>query len=142
MSTSDKINMECPECKAAQEMTVWQQINVGTNPELKEELFGWKINVFTCNSCGLKAQLPAALLYHDPGRQFCVQYYPADILGNEDFYALFDARGELLEKTDIGGCEDYGVTPHKVFDMAEMLRYIVFREVAFEKGKPVGNQGP
>ncbi|CAJ35282.1 CpXC domain-containing protein [Methanocella arvoryzae] len=133
MSKSDKITMECPECKAAQEMIVWQEINIGTDPELKEALFNWQINIFTCNACGLKAQLPAALLYHDPGRRFCVQYYPADILGNEEFYTLFDSKGELIDKTGLSGCEEYGREPHKVFDMAEMLRYIVFREVAFEK---------
>lgn len=139
MSTSDKISMECPECKAAQEMIVWQQINIGANPELKEALFGWQINIFTCNACGFKAQLPASLLYHDPGRQFCVQYYPVDVLGNDDFYALFDSKGELINNTGQDGCEEYVNTPHKVFDMSEMLRYIVFREVAFEKGKPVNN---
>lgn len=136
MSTSDKIKMECPECKAAQDMIVWQYINVGTNPELKDALFNWQINIFTCDACGFKAQLPAALLYQDPDKKFCVQYYPADVLGNEDFYALFDTRGQLLDKSSPEGCIEHGTMPHKVFDMAELLRYIVFREVAFEKGKP------
>lgn len=135
MSTSEQIEMECPECKAKQGLTVWQLINVGTDPGLKEALFGWQINIFTCNACGFKAQLPVALLYHDPGRQFCVQYYPMDALGSEDFYAGFDTKGEPVERSGMDGCENYGTLPHIVFDMAELLRYIVFREVAYEKGR-------
>lgn len=137
MSRKETVNMECPGCKTKQDVTVWSLINVGTDPALKEDLFGWKINVFTCGTCGFQGQLPVALLYHDPGRRFCVQYYPMDSLGNEDFYSAFDTRGELLESGDTEGCEEYARQPHLVFDMAEMLRYIVFREVAFEKGKHV-----
>ncbi len=140
MSESENITMECPGCKAKQDLTVWDLINIGTDPEMKEALFGWQVNIFTCGTCGFQAQLPIELLYHDPGRRFCVKYYPVDSLGTEEFYARFNTSGELIEKSGMDGCEEYGMMPHPVFDMSELLRYIVFREVAFEKGRPEGKE--
>jgi len=135
MTDHEIINMECPECKAKQDVTVWHRLDVRTDPAARDALFSWQINVFTCDSCDFKALLPVELLYDDPDRQIAIQYYPVDALGQDDFYSGFNKHGEPISTEANMDKEDYLKKPHMVFDMGEMLRYIVFKEVAFEKGK-------
>lgn len=134
MSVSEDISIECPQCKEKQEVTVWKHLDIVSDPEAKEALFAWKINVFNCSKCGIQALLPVGLLYDDPGRQYCISYYPVDFLGNEDFYTGFSKAGEPVIETSDETLPEYRLKPHVVFDLGEMMRYIVFREVAFEKG--------
>ena len=133
MSDYETISMECPECKTKQDVTVWHKLDVRADPAARDALFAWQINVFTCSSCDFKALLPVGLLYDDPNRRIAVQYYPVDALGQEGFYSGFNKDGEPVSTEP--NPEEYMKKPHIVFDMGEMLRYIVFREVAFEKGK-------
>ena len=83
----------------------------------------------------MRAQMPVGLLYTDPVKQFAVQFYPMDALGTDEFYEGFRRDGEPADadnKTE--SMEQDHLRPHIVFDMAEMMRYIVFREIAFVKG--------
>ena len=129
MSTSETIKVKCPRCGQEHEARVWKTLDVSAEPTIKEALFAWEINVFNCPGCDFRAQLPVSLLYTDPDKMFAVRYYPMDALGDEGFYAGFRHDGEPVEP------EPSAIKPHVVFDMAEMMRYIVFREIAFVKGK-------
>ena len=132
MSVSEKIDVQCPRCGKQQPATVWKSLSAADDPGIREALFGWQINVFACLECDFRAQLPVSLLYTDPGKRFAVQYYPLDSIGSEEFYKSFGKDGE---PTDGDGAGTWGMKPHIVFDMAEMMRYIAFREIVFEKGK-------
>jgi transcription elongation factor Elf1 len=131
MSNSEQVEIKCPKCGAEQVATVWRKLDATSDTGVREAQFGWEINIFNCNSCDLRAQMPVGLLYTDPVKQFSVQFYPMDALGKDEFYEGFRRDGEPLDdaaRTD-------SPRPHIVFDMAEMMRYIVFREIAFEKGQ-------
>jgi hypothetical protein len=136
MSVSEKITMKCPGCGAEQSATVWKSLDATSDPAIREALFAWEINVFVCSECDFRAQLPVGLLYIDPSKRFSVQYYPVDALGRDEFYGNFRQDGEPIEDTDNKSDDVTATKPHMVFDMAEMMRYIVFREIAFEKGVP------
>ncbi|HEY3274004.1 MAG TPA: CpXC domain-containing protein [Methanocella sp.] len=129
MSVSEKITMKCPGCGAEQSATVWKSLDSTSDPAIREALFAWEINVFVCGECDFRAQLPVGLRYSDSSKRFSVQYYPLDALGHDEFYANFRQDGEPIEDE-----EESGIKPHIVFDMAEMMRYIAFREIVFEKG--------
>jgi hypothetical protein len=136
MSESETITMKCPGCGAEQSATAWKSLDAASDPAIREALFAWEINVFVCRECDFRAQLPVSLLYVDEKKQFSVQYYPLDALGSEEFYLNFRRDGEPVEdpaKKDSGGKK---LKPHIVFDMAEMMRYIAFREIVLEKGVP------
>jgi hypothetical protein len=132
MSASEKINVKCPECEEEQPATVWRTLDAANDPGIREALFAWEINVFVCQKCSLRAQLPVGLRYVDHDKHFSVQYYPVDFLGNDDFYDKFQRNGEPADSAP-GDNEEKA---HIVFDMAEMIRYIAFREIVFEKGAP------
>lgn len=131
MSNSEEMEIKCPRCGAQQKATVWKKLDTASDPGIKEALFGWEINIFNCSACDLRAQMPVGLLYCDTARGFAVQFYPMDDLGSDEFYKGFRRDGEpadAVSSTD-------SPKPHIVFDMAEMMRYIVFREIAYEKGQ-------
>jgi hypothetical protein len=136
MSVSEKINMKCPGCGAEQSATVWKSLDATSDPTIREALFAWEINVFVCGECDFRAQLPVGLRYDDPSRRFSVQYYPLDALGRDEFYSNFRQDGEPAGDAEDKGNDGTAVRPHIVFDMAEMMRYIAFREIVFEKGVP------
>jgi hypothetical protein len=82
----------------------------------------------------MRALIPADLLYVDPEKGFSVQYYPIDALGSDKFYDQFRRNGEPVKTPAHKGKDGRIIKPHIVFDMAEMMRYIAFREIAFRKG--------
>ena len=112
MSHMSNREIECPECGKFQKVTVWDSINVDLDAALRERLFAREINQFQCSSCGHNAFLDFPLLYHDMTRQFLVQYFPPSYLDKG-----LDVTGRL-------DASRWQV----VFDMTEMLRYILFRE--------------
>jgi hypothetical protein len=136
MSVSETIHMKCPGCGVEQPATVWKSLDASSDAAIREALFAWEINVFVCRDCDFRAQLPVGLLYIDEDKQFSVQYYPLDALGSEEFYGNFRRDGEPVEATDQKDSDGKKLKPHVVFDMAEMMRYIAFREIVFEKGVP------
>ena len=96
MSRATSHEIECPECGHKQETHVWHSVNVSLDPELKEQLFNGKINLFACSECEQKSLINVPLLYHDMHNQFCIQYFPFDALEDSNFLEQFSAEGELL----------------------------------------------
>ncbi len=129
MSTMKSQLMRCPICGAEQELTVYECVNVTLNPELRDELFKRRINVFSCRSCGKDSAVKAPMLYHDMKREYCVQFYPPQSMGDPGVLGRFESSGTLKPEglpAILAG--RYLAHPHVVFDMEEMLRYILFRE--------------
>ncbi|MBU1086668.1 MAG: CpXC domain-containing protein [Candidatus Omnitrophica bacterium] len=114
MSLQNKVSVNCPECGSAQEVRIWQSINVDLDPGLKEELFAGKVNVCQCPKCGYRAFLTAPLMYHDMSRRFVVQYYPPEILDEDDFIRDYMNRKNVMGEALPKGSEYVG-DPHIVF---------------------------
>lgn len=105
MSKMTPQDLQCPHCGNEQETMVWDTINVTLDPGLKEKLYAAEINFFECRRCGEKSFINAPLLYHDMSRQFCVQYYPVDLLEDPAFFRLFNSDGSLAMSGIAGGLE-------------------------------------
>ncbi len=131
MSKMFTTELKCPHCKNIQKVEIWESINVTLDPELKAKLFDNKINLFNCGECKKEAFVEAPLLYHDMDRKFCVQYYPTEYLEHKDFYHQFTMDGEI-SMSDMpevfADAVTYMSKPHIVFDMNEMIRYVMFRD--------------
>jgi len=95
-----------------------------------------EINVFHCDKCGQNAQVSVPLLYNDMNRKFMVQFFPFSLIEEKNFLQQFTRDGETL---------DIQMLPRKlkqtckraqiVFDMGELVRYVVFRETLYDKWK-------
>jgi hypothetical protein len=156
MSIHREEEIACPKCGKAQAVTIWESIDAEPDPDARVALFEARINRFDCPACDFDALVPLPLLYHDRKRQFVVQYFPFGWLDETEFVGRFtsDGRdrqvleafeGALRAKKIPPGAEP--VEPHVVFDMQELVRYVLFRERVFEAHaapgtKPEGESPP
>ena len=128
--------LTCPQCGNNQEVEVWDSLNVTADPKLRDRLFNADINIFKCESCNHKAIINVPLLYIDMGRQYCVQYYPPESMEDDNFLAQFtnDGRWSFRDIPEIVNNElDYMGDPHIVFSLTEMMHYIRFRDMLYQK---------
>jgi hypothetical protein len=71
--------LRCPSCGASFVVQVHSIIDVGQEPELKEQFLRGEINRARCPECGAGGMLSAPLVYHDPARELLVSYVPAEL---------------------------------------------------------------
>jgi hypothetical protein len=147
MSKYREVEIECPNCKEGQRLTVWDTLNTKLDPEAKELLFEKKINIFRCLNCAEEFLIQVSLLYHDQEKGFAVIYYPPQWIDQDNFIAEFEVEenDHLIQR----GAKDYWSAfpdvlreasnylrvPHIVFDYDDFLWYIRFRDRIFEKAK-------
>jgi hypothetical protein len=141
MSIKREEEIPCPKCGQAQTITIWESIDAEPDPAAREALFEAQVNRFDCPGCDFDALVPLPLLYHDRKRQFVVQFFPFGWLDEPDFVERFTADGrdrQVLESFERAlkakkippGAEP--VEPHVVFEMPELVRYVLFRERVFD----------
>jgi hypothetical protein len=134
MSKMQQIDVECPECGEKQSVDYWESINVDLDSSLRGQLFDGSINFFRCENCKYEAFVNGPLLYHDMTRKFCIQYMPEYWLEDASNFENYHTDGSLetyVNFTSMG--IDHLSRPHVVFDMEELLRYIVFRELLYNR---------
>lgn len=142
MSIKREEEVSCPRCGRAQTVTLWETIDADPDPQARDALFAAQVNRFDCGGCDFDALVPVPLLYHDRRRQFVAQYYPFGLLDEAAFVERFTADGRdravieafaqaMAAKRIPPGAEP--AEPHLVFDMAELVRYILFRERVFDR---------
>jgi hypothetical protein len=103
-------------------------LSVIEDPQAKTDLFDGKINIFECHSCGLKVLIPVPFLYDDAARELCVQFFPFQMVDNQEFYGGFAQNGMAAAEIDDPAAPEYVRSRHTVFEMGELLRYVIFRE--------------
>jgi hypothetical protein len=133
MSVNETKTITCPHCQHEQSVQIWQSLNVALDHETKKELFEGRLNLLVCEYCGKKTFIPVPLLYHDPGRQIAAQYYPPGVIRDHKFLGQFRSDGAFVV-SDTAGLDvpEYMRHIHIVFNMDELVTYIVFREVLFD----------
>jgi len=130
MTQVKMVDVICPKCQNGQEVKVYDALNVTLNPAEKATLFEGQINVFECDVCGYKALLAVPFLYHDMERAFCVYYFPAEYVEDDDFILNWvTADGKLrIPQVSGGKFPAYMTEAQIVFSMQELLNYVVFRQ--------------
>jgi hypothetical protein len=113
-----------------QEVKVYDALNVTLNPADKVTLCEGLVNVFECDVCSHKALLAVPFLYHDMERAFCVYYFPAEYVEEDEFIRNWvTAEGKLrIPQVSGGKFPAYMADAQIVFSMQELLNYVVFRE--------------
>lgn len=82
MQTSNQktYDITCPQCKTSQEVDLYECLDVGEAPELKEKILGNQINQVSCPSCGHAFRVDKTLLYKDLQKKALILLIPADPL--------------------------------------------------------------
>ena len=76
MSQQKTYSIKCPECDHDQETELYESINIGTDPELRDALLANRVNNIECESCAFEFRVEKTLLYNDPLRGFMVYCVP------------------------------------------------------------------
>ena len=133
MSINETKIVICPHCQREQSVKIWQSLNVALDQEVKKELFEGKINLLVCENCQQKTFIPVPFLYIDPERQIAVHYFPTAVIRDQEFLRQFNIDGTYSGGESAGlEVPDYMRHLHIVFNMDELVTFIVFREVLFD----------
>jgi hypothetical protein len=73
----------CPNCRTRYATEVYQIIDVGQQPELKQMVMSGYLNVAVCPNCRSATQLSAPVLYHDPAHDLFMVYVPMELNMNQ-----------------------------------------------------------
>jgi hypothetical protein len=69
----------CPRCRTPFVAEVYQVVDVGREPALKELMLAGMLNVAQCPACQAVTQVASPLLYHDPEHQLFMVYVPIEM---------------------------------------------------------------
>ena len=139
MTEIQSVTIPCPDCGCEQEVQVWRSVNVTLDGNLRDRLFNGEINRFECQSCGVREFMNVPLMYHDMKRRFAIQYLPEQVIDDDEQLSSYSADGSVNTAhfpPKMVDAASYILRPHIVFNMGEMLRYIVFREKLADREKP------
>lgn len=76
---------QCPICLNEEELTIWDVIDVSTDPDLKEKLLRKTLQSLECRNCGTSTLIAAPLIYRDPEHHVLIECRPE--LGPDDLLA-------------------------------------------------------
>lgn len=142
MSLNEEIDIDCPQCGTVTKVTIWNSLNVSADPWAKAQLLQGRVNLFSCPGCKMEAFLPVPFLYNDMNSQVSVQYLPFEQVTEGNALEMFNKKGQLKLADTMANKPpledhidlDYMLNPHVVFDMRELIRYIIFRDKLNEGG--------
>lgn len=69
----------CPNCGTPYMADVYQIIDVGRQPQLKELLLSGQLNFAVCPNCGAGGRVATPMLYHDPLNELFMVYVPQEM---------------------------------------------------------------
>lgn len=119
----------CSRCGNKYDAQVYQSINVGKNPELKEKVISGELFMSSCPQCGTTNLIRSTMLYHDPEQKLIICLADHDIkLSSEGLEGytcrLVTSVGELIEKIKIhdAGLDDITMELCKFVTCSEMQK--------------------
>ena len=71
--------VSCPKCNKKFVVQLRTIIDVGEDPEAKEEFLRSRVNYAECPQCRSGGTLSVPLVYHDPGKELLISYVPAEL---------------------------------------------------------------
>ncbi len=69
----------CPNCQTRYVVPLRTVVDVGQEPELKEEFLRGRLNRARCPKCGAEGMLSVPLVYHDPDKELLITYVPGEL---------------------------------------------------------------
>jgi hypothetical protein len=84
MSRFHRSTVTCPLCGNDVDAVLWDLIDAGTDPDLKERLLKKKIQQQECQNCGETFILAEPLIYREDQQHLLVFYWPEEKVGSGD----------------------------------------------------------
>lgn len=71
--------INCPNCGTPYNTEVYQVLDVGRQPQLKQYLLSGQLNMAVCPNCGAAGRISMPLLYHDPAHELFMVHVPQEL---------------------------------------------------------------
>lgn len=121
------VTLTCPNCRSTYQTPVFQLIDVGQAPELKQALLSGRVNVAICPNCGSGGMLATPMVYHDPAKQFFFSLFPPEIQATPQEQEQFlGTLTQLIMRTlPADAPKGYLLTPRRFISLTSMLDAIL-----------------
>ena len=121
------VAITCPNCRTAYQVPVFQLVDVGQAPELKQALLSGRLNLAVCPQCGTAGMLAAPLVYHDPAKQFFFGLFPQEVKATPEEQERFIGALTQLVMRDLpaDAPKGYLLTPRRFISLSSMLDVIL-----------------
>lgn len=126
MSQQKTYSIKCPECDHDQDVKLYESINIGVEPILRDTLLSNEVNNITCSACGFEFRVDKTLLYNDPPRGFMVYCIP-ESEGDPDVITEMIQRAVAEAEAALPGGSS-GPTIHLTSTRTEMIEKIFILE--------------
>lgn len=122
--------IKCPNCGTSFQTPVFQLVDVGQQPELKQALLSGRLNVAVCPKCGAGGLLATPLIYHDPEKQLFFSLFPQEIAAKpEDQERFVGALQQIaMQNVPADKPKGYLLNPRNFISLTSMLDAILEAE--------------
>ncbi len=117
------VTLTCPNCRTTYQTPVFQLIDVGQAPELKQALLSGRINVAVCPNCGTGGMLATPMVYHDPEKQLFFVLFPQEVQATPQEQEQFIGTLTQYVMRSMPGDtpKGYMLTPRRFISLTSML---------------------
>lgn len=116
----------CPNCGTPYMADIYQIIDVGRQPQLKEMLLSGQLNFAVCPNCGAGGRIATPLLYHDPAHDLFMVHVPQEM--NLDQMRREELVGRLVQQvvnqTPMEKRRGYMLQPQTMLTMQSFLEKV------------------
>lgn len=127
MIAPQKVATPCPYCRATVPVEVHSIVDVGQDPNLKNQFLSGRLNSATCPNCRRTFQVGGALLYHDGSKDFLGIYLPHEVnLANKDRQRIIgDLNRRLMDSLPPAQRRAYLFQPKEFITLNGMVEAIL-----------------
>ncbi|MBE2220283.1 MAG: CpXC domain-containing protein [Anaerolineae bacterium] len=120
----------CPNCHTPYPAQVFQLLDVGQQPEIKEYILSGQLNMAVCPNCGAGGQISTPLVYHDPAHELFMTFVPSEM--NLDHIQREQIIGsmvrQIMDATPPEKRKAYMLTPQTVLTYQTFMENILATE--------------
>lgn len=124
------VAITCPNCRTNFQTPVFQYVDVGQQPELKQALLSGQLNVAVCPNCGTGGMLSSPLVYHDPDKQLFFSLFPQEVAAKPEEQERFVGTLQqlALQNAPADKPKGYILNPRRFITLTSMLDAILEAE--------------
>ncbi len=124
------VAITCPNCRTNFQTPVFQLVDVGQQPELKQALLSGRLNVAVCPKCGTGGLLATPLVYHDPEKQLFLSLFPQEVQAKPEEQERFvgTLQGIVMQGLPADKPKGYLLNPRRFITLTSMLDAVLEAE--------------
>jgi hypothetical protein len=124
------VAIKCPNCSTSFQTPVFQYVDVGQQPELKQALLSGRLNVAVCPKCGAGGLLATPLVYHDPDKQLFFSLFPQEVQAKPEEQERFIGALQQIAMQTVPADKSKGylLNPRRFITLTSMLDAVLEAE--------------